>query len=34
MPYLKYSLGAINKDNVVKTYPYTFGLGMGVVYKF
>lgn len=34
MPYFKYSLGAINKDNVVKTYPYTFGLGVGVEYKF
>ncbi len=34
MPYFKYSLGAINKGNVVKTYPYTFGLGIGVVYKF
>lgn len=34
MPYFKYSLGAINKGNVVKTYPYTFGLGVGVVYKF
>ena len=34
MPYFKYSLGAINKGNVVKSYPYTFGLGAGVVYKF
>jgi hypothetical protein len=34
IPYLKYSLGAINKGNVVKTYPYTFGLGFGAVYKF
>lgn len=34
MPYLKYSLGAINKGNVVKTYPYSFGLGIGAVYKF
>ena len=34
MPYFKYSLGAINKGNVVKTYPYTFGLGIGAVYKF
>jgi Outer membrane protein beta-barrel domain len=34
MPYFKYSLGTINKGNVVKTYPYTFGLGIGVVYKF
>ena len=34
MPYFKYSLGPINKGNVVKTYPYTFGLGVGAVYKF
>jgi hypothetical protein len=34
MPYFKYSLGAVNKGNVVKTYPYTFGLGIGGVYKF
>jgi hypothetical protein len=34
IPYFKYSLGAINKGNVVKTYPYTFGLGFGAVYKF
>jgi Outer membrane protein beta-barrel domain len=34
MPYFKYSLGAINKGNVVKTYPYTVGLGVGIVYKF
>ncbi len=34
LPYFKYSLGVINKGNVVKTYPYTFGLGIGVVYKF
>lgn len=34
LPYFKYSLGAINKGNVVKTYPYTFGLGIGAVYKF
>jgi hypothetical protein len=34
IPYFKYSLGAINKGNVVKTYPYTLGLGVGAVYKF
>lgn len=33
-PYFKYSLEPINKDNIVKTYPYTFGLGVGVVFKF
>ena len=34
LPYFKFSLGAINKDNVVKTFPYSFGLGIGTVYKF
>jgi hypothetical protein len=34
MPYFKYALGPINKGNVVNTYPYTFGLGAGAVYKF
>jgi hypothetical protein len=33
-PSFKYSLGPINKGNVVKTYPYTIGVGLGVVYKF
>ncbi len=34
MPYFKYAASSINKGNVVKTYPYTFGLGAGAVYKF
>jgi Outer membrane protein beta-barrel domain len=34
MPYFKYSLGTINKGNIVKTYPYSFGLGIAAVYKF
>jgi hypothetical protein len=33
-PTFKYSLGPINKGNVVKTDPYTIGVGLGVVYKF
>ena len=33
-PSFKYSLGPINKGNVVKTYPYTIGVGLGLVYKF
>jgi hypothetical protein len=33
-PTFKYSLGPINKGNVVKTYPYSIGVGLGVVYKF
>jgi hypothetical protein len=34
MPYVKYALGPINKGNVVKTYPYTVGLGFGFSYKY
>ncbi len=34
MPYFKYAVSPINKGNVVKTYPYTYGLGAGAVYKF
>ncbi|MFM9909349.1 MAG: hypothetical protein ACKVOW_08370 [Chitinophagaceae bacterium] len=34
LPYFKYSLGPVNKGNVVKTYPYTVGMGIGAVYKF
>jgi hypothetical protein len=34
LPYFKYSLGAINRGNVVQTRPYTFGLGIGMVYRF
>ncbi len=34
LPYLKYSLGPVNKGNIVKTYPYTVGVGIGAVYKF
>jgi hypothetical protein len=34
MPYFKYALGPINKGNVVKSYPYTVGLGLGLVYRF
>jgi hypothetical protein len=33
-PSFKYSLGPINKGNVVKTYPYTIGVGLGIIYKF
>jgi hypothetical protein len=34
MPYFKYAPGPINKGNVVKTYPYTFGIGIGGALKF
>jgi len=33
-PYFKYALAPINKGNVVRTYPYTIGLGIGAVYRF
>jgi len=33
-PYFKYALSPINKGNLVKTYPYNIGLGIGVVRKF
>lgn len=34
MPYFKYALESINKGNIVKTHPYTIGMGIGAVYKF
>jgi len=34
MPYFKYSLGAVNKGNVVKTYPYTVAIGIGATHRF
>jgi hypothetical protein len=34
VPSLKYSVSAINKGNVVKTRPYTIGIGAGMVFKF
>lgn len=32
-PYFKYALSAINKQNIVKTYPYNIGFGLGVKYQ-
>lgn len=33
-PQVKYALSSITKGNVVKTFPGSFGLGLGVTYKF
>ncbi len=33
LPAFKFAISPITKKNVVKTYPYSFGLGMGVTYK-
>lgn len=34
LPSYRYALSPINKNNVVKTFPYSFGLGIGCTYKF
>lgn len=34
LPSFKYAISPITKNNVVKTYPYSFGIGAGVSYKF
>jgi hypothetical protein len=34
LPAFKYALSPITKSNVVKTYPYSLGVGAGVSYKF
>lgn len=33
-PAFKYAITPITKSNVVKTYPYSFGIGAGISYKF
>lgn len=33
-PGFKYALTSITERNVVKTYPYSFGIGAGITYKF
>jgi hypothetical protein len=33
-PAFRYALSPITEDNVVETFPYSFGLGMGLTYKF
>jgi hypothetical protein len=32
-PAFRYALSPITEDNVVETFPYSFGLGIGVTYK-
>lgn len=34
IPAFKYALTPITKNNVVKTFPYGFGIGAGLTYKF
>ena len=34
LPNFKYALSPITKNNVVKTFPYSFGLGAGLTFKF
>lgn len=34
LPSFKYAISPITRSNVVKTYPYSFGIGAGVSYKF
>jgi hypothetical protein len=34
LPYLKYSLGSVNKNAIVETKPFFLGAGLGVSYKF
>jgi Outer membrane protein beta-barrel domain len=34
LPYFKFAPASINKGNVVKSYPYTYGLGIGTIRKF
>ena len=33
-PTFRYAISPITKSNVVKTYPYNFGIGAGITYKF
>lgn len=32
-PFFKYALAPANKGNIVKTYPYSIGLAIGITYK-
>jgi hypothetical protein len=34
LPYFKFAPVPINKGNVVKSYPYTYGAGVGLTYRF
>lgn len=33
-PYFRYAITPINNTNIVKTYPYSIGLGIGISYRF
>ena len=33
IPSLKYAMTPVTKDNVVKTFPYNFGVGAGITYE-
>ncbi len=32
IPSFKYAINPMNKNNIVKTYPYSFGIGAGITY--
>ncbi|MCC6290373.1 MAG: hypothetical protein IT249_21055 [Chitinophagaceae bacterium] len=34
IPSMKYAITPVTKDNVVKTFPYNFGVGAGITYEF
>ncbi len=34
LPTFKYAISPITKNNIVKTYPYSFGAGLGLSYRF
>ncbi len=34
LPYLKYSIGSVNRNGIVKTNPFFVGAGFGINYKF
>ncbi len=34
LPMFKYALNSITKNNVVRAYPYSIGLGAGITYRF
>jgi hypothetical protein len=34
LPIFKYAINPITKNNVVRTYPYSIGLGLGISYSF
>ena len=34
MPAFRYAITQVTKNNVVETYPYSFGAGLGLTYRF